>query len=129
MLYKITDSFYNSIIAEGKYRKKYIPGTMVCAVENTIGLMLFTTVELAINFASMYDYFRILEVEPMDKVIKPVLISHFTKEHRIDSFYQFVNNFYIDHSYDVEVYTDKPIYGTVCCRAVKVVIDITNDYY
>jgi len=115
MLYKVVNYYYNSVMTEGKYRKHYVPGSIVSANKNTIGLMLFKDLESAIGYIyPNNDLSRILEVEPMGTITKVICISLGASEYALDCYYK----------EDQDAITSTPPFGTVCCRAIKVIREI-----
>lgn len=48
--YKLTTRHYCSVLAKGKYKLKYPPGTTVHTLPDTIGILIFRTIEDVVLF-------------------------------------------------------------------------------
>lgn len=117
MLYKVVDKKYKSPMAFGKYRLSYNIGSIVTAVPNTLGIMLFDELidvdRFITNFeGSLFDCCRILTVEAKGKITIPEKVGLCVDERSINFFYE---NLYISVS---------PPTGTVCCQSIKILGEI-----
>lgn len=115
--YKLTDYNYNSILATGRYRRIYKPGSTVIAEPNTLGLMLFYTYKNAKNFyEKMKDClggkgpFKILAVYGIGEKTTPIQVGLVVRELYLDNFYDYIPPI---------VYLTPPP-GTICFQTVKV---------
>lgn len=129
--YKLVKSIGNySLLADCCYQLQYLPGTTVKARQDTLGIMLFDTIESVRWFVDTklqdcdinWEYVSLLEVEydtsrqfsDIQYVCRFVICSH-------------MHDFYtgcIDNNYKV----CRPPLGTVCCPEVYVVREILTGY-
>lgn len=117
LFYKLVGRDYQSVLARGKYKKIYIPDTVVETDPNTLGCMLFETYDMAKSFYSDIKTFikelipcKILVVNGIGPKIVPKLICCGTSAFCLSEFYDFCN----------DTFSKFPVKGTVCFRSVKV---------
>lgn len=102
----------NSIFSTGKYRLKYLKGTIVEAKPSTLGIFVFEDYEYADNFSLHYPKGStlIIEVEVFGDVILPEVVCCSACSPEITRFYK---------SGNVE-YRKVPIPGTECYPKILV---------
>jgi hypothetical protein len=122
MLYKVTDYEYRSPIVTGIYRKRYIPGEIVIANTNTLGLMLFTYLRDVKEYISNHikERYRVLRVRALGPVTRPKNICICANDFALDTFYEYLQ-FRKKTRY---IFTTEPPRGTVCCYKIKVLKEI-----
>lgn len=115
------------INGHSQYALRYLPGSIVVALPETVGIMTFRTKSAAIEWAkemrlkhwpyvypiqeSNYrEHFKIIKVEPLSRGRKSLLIAS-----NIDS--KSINSFYNDSAYYNSI---TPPENTICYQSVKV---------
>lgn len=124
MLYKVTNEFYESVIATGKYKKLYYPETIVTADDKTLGIMLFDDLIPAMSFTELFDnHFKIVVAKPLSQKNYIDAVSFCADNDDLDYFYSKEISIWTAYKY----YGRKPPEGTICYHKIEVVRELMQE--
>ncbi len=124
--YKVVQKHYRSSVTVSelpKYCRVYEKGSVVKAVEGTLGIFVFVSEERAYNFfgyTSAYDtpshsIYQVIKVETIGEETHPSsIVANTDKEAALDNFYGKPSNS------DVKAICLSSPLGTICCKEVLV---------
>lgn len=118
----VKKSTYSSIFVQTPYSRTYIPGTIVEARPNTIGLMILSSIELANAFGSLFTYtfaknLTLLEVEYDSNEVN--IVDYICGYQDYESL-QFFYTRSLKTNLEANILVTIPM-GTVCCKKLKVI--------
>lgn len=116
-----------SIMAPPPYSKRYPMGEVVEADPNTLGLMLFESLVLAIDFIDGYNSnitstWAVLEVEYDSNDI--IIVDYISFYLDLDS----LNAFYLKSKPYTNLLQCPPL-GTLCCKKLKVISELKGELH